>query len=223
MTFMKKVLIIVCILFASNLAKSQNINWAFMNDSLNQSVEATLSLDYGVTYGVGYNYVFNTMFPLALHGEISIPSGDNLLDDYKIKTGADLRLTQIGDVHIDVALMGITRSYTSDFVRIFNFGSEANLNIGYYRKHWYIGATISYDKAIVSNFKHTEDYKNNYPDVVDGWYEPESGGNIKFGGKLGGNIGKSGISLQAGLVKTEEFNSSPLIPFYASLGYAYNW
>ena len=79
---MKKVLIIVCLLVASKLAKSQNMNWALMNDSLNQSVEATLSLDYGITYGVGYNYVFNTMFPLALHGDVSIPSGENLLDDY---------------------------------------------------------------------------------------------------------------------------------------------
>ena len=220
---MKKVLIIVCLLVAFKLAKSQNMNWALMNDSLNQSVEATLSLDYGITYGVGYNYVFNTMFPLALHGDVSIPSGENLLDDYKIKTGAVLRLTQIGDVYVDAGLMGITRSYNSDFVRIFNFGSEANLNIGYYRKHWYIGANISYDKAIVSNFKHTDDYKNNFPEVVDGWYEPESGGNIKFGGKVGGNFGKNGIVLQAGLVKTEELNSSPLIPFYAGLGYTYNW
>ena len=106
---MKKVLIIVCLLVASKLAKSQNMNWALMNDSLNQSVEATLSLDYGITYGVGYNHVFNTMFPLALHGDVSIPSGENLLDDYKIKTGAVLRLTQIGDVYVDAGLMGIKK------------------------------------------------------------------------------------------------------------------
>jgi hypothetical protein len=95
--------------------------------------------------------------------------------------------------------------------------------IGYYRPKWFAAGEAGFDKAIVTDLKHTSAYKEQYPGVVDGWYEPSTGGNFYFGLQAGYSLKKHDIYIKAGKTLTEDFKSKPTIPFYAQLGYNFKF
>ena len=99
-----------------------------------------------------------------------------------------------------------------------NFGSDFSGIVGYYRTHWFVAGEVGFDKAIVTNFKHSELYKDQYPDVVDGWYEPATGGNFYYGLQAGFSFRKQDIYLRAGKILTQDYKTKPLIPYYGQLG-----
>ena len=59
-----------------------------------------------------------------------------------------------------------------------NFGSDLSSTIGYYKPKWFVATEVGFDKAIVTHFKHSDLFKEHFPDVKDGWYEPATGGNF---------------------------------------------
>ncbi len=77
---------------------------------------------------------------------------------------------------------------------------------------------VGFDKAIVTHFKPSNVYKQIYPGVQDGWYEPATGGNFNFGLLGGYSFRRSDISLKGGLLTIQSFSKLQL-PFYAQLGY----
>ena len=99
---------------------------------------------------------------------------------------------------------------------------------GYYQPHWHVAVEIGFDKAIVTHFKHSESFKQNvYALVQDGWYSPATGGNLTYGLQGGLSFKKMDVFLKAGRVITEDFTTTPQVPFYAQLGVDYrfltNW
>jgi hypothetical protein len=92
--------------------------------------------------------------------------------------------------------------------------------LGYYKPKWFVAGEVGFDKAIVTYFKHSETFKETiFTDVKDGWYEPSTGGNFLYGIQTGYSFNKSDITLNIGMVTTQDFKTTPLIPYYLMLGY----
>lgn len=213
---------ILLFLLISIYCKAQVINWE--NIDQKNVVSAGLGLEYGSIYGLGYGHKVEIgNFPIILNAEISIPFGEKKIDDFKTKIGGSIRILKFNNVNIGLKLNGIFRVYNNDYVRILNFGSDFSTTIGYYKPKWFAAAECGFDKAIVSHFKHTDLYKSNFPDVVDGWYEPSTGGNFYYGIQSGYSFKKHDITLRVGKILTQDFKTTPLIPYYLQLGYNYKF
>ena len=107
----------------------------------------------------------------------------------------------------------------NDFVRLVNFGSDMSGIVGYYRPKWFVAGEFGFDKAIVTHFRHSKAYKDQYPGVVDGWYEPATGGNLYYGLQAGFSFRKQDIFLRAGKILTQDYKTTPMVPIYGQLGY----
>ena len=90
---------------------------------------------------------------------------------------------------------------------------------GYYKPKWFVAGEAGFDKAIVTQFKHKDLYKQNFPSVKDGWYEPATGGNFYYGLQTGLSFRRNDIYLKAGKILAEDFSTKPMVPFYLQFGY----
>lgn len=217
---LKLIIIIVAFLFFQNKIAAQVINWENVFEHNKHLLHANAGAEYGVTAGLGYHHLIPVKkFPLLVGGEFSIPAGNELADDFKVKLGAQIRVAAFNHFQFSARVQGISRRYQNQSVRLFNFGSDFAGTLGYYHKHWSLGAEVGFDKAIVTNFKHSEWYKKNiYDNVQDGWYEPATGGNFYYGLQGGYSIKKVDVTLKAGKVLQQDFESQPLLSYYGQLG-----
>ena len=191
-----------------------------MKEENKHIVNANFGLEYGVIYGLGYGYQIKTrLFPIVVNVEYSFPSGNKILDDFKTKIGGQIRWIEFHDFQFSTKIHGVFRRYENDFVRLVNFGSDMSGIIGYYRPKLFVAGEVGFDKAIVTHFKHSKEYKDQYPDVVDGWYEPATGGNFYYGLQAGFSFRNQDICLRAGKILTQDFKTTPMVPFYGQLGY----
>ena len=216
---MKKIIFFLLILIASN-AKSITPNWSRLENTNRHLLEARFSWDYGVTYGIAYGYHFNLHFPMIANIEYSFPSGSKIFDDFKTKYGVQTCWINQGRFRASTNLQGVFRRYENNFVRLVDFGSDFSGTAGYYRNKWFVAGEAGFDKAISTNFKHSKSYRDQYPGVVDGWYEPATGGNFYYGLTTGYSFDKGDLSLKLGKVISQDFKVTPLIPFYLQLGYS---
>lgn len=199
---------------------AQTINWASLHDGKQHIVSANLGVEYGLIYGLGYGHQFKTrLFPIVVNAEYSFPSGNNIIDDFKAKIGSQIRWIEFHNFQFSTKIHGIFRRYENDFVRLVNFGSDLSGIAGYYRSKWFVAGEVGFDKAIVTHFKHSKKYKDQYLGVADGWYEPATGGNFYYGLQAGFSFRNQDIYLRAGKILTQDFKTSPMIPFYGQLGY----
>lgn len=218
MKFLKTLFTLVAAFFFVEKSYTQNINWKNLKKDDKHIATLFTGLEYGLVFGAGYGYQLKTKKPIILNIEFSTPSGNNLSDDFKTKLGGQVNLYKTKDFYFTAKAQGIFRRNENDFVRLQNFGSEISVTGGYYKRRWFTAIQIGFDKAIVTHFKHSDAYKQIYPDVKDGWYEPATGGNFNFGLLAGYTFKHSDIFLAAGKLTTQNF-SNPQLPFYAQLGY----
>lgn len=208
-----------CLAFSLPI-RAQVYNWGSLSPDNRHIVHAYLGVDFGLGWGLGYGYqIKNKVFPLVIDADFSTPMGDNLFDDFKTKAGIHIRWVSYKNVHFSTRIHGIFRRYSSDLVTILNFGSDIQGAIGYYRKHWFVAAEVGFDKAVINHFKHTDAYREQFPDVKDGWYLPSAGGNFYVGMEAGGSFGMHDLHLKGGYIVTQNFSNTPTIPFYLQLGY----
>ena len=219
-TTFKAILLIIAFSFSKNKMYAQAINWENISKQNEHLVHANAGTEYGITAGLGYHRLIAVKrFPLWIGGECSIPSGNQLADDFKVRLGAQIRIAALNHFQFSARIQGISRRYHNQSVRLFNFGSDFAGTFGYYRKNWFLGAEAGFDKAIITNFKHSEWYKRNiYNNVQDGWYEPATGGNFYYGLQGGFSMKKIDITIKAGKILQQDFKSQPLLPFYGQLG-----
>ncbi|MEN2415671.1 hypothetical protein [Flavobacterium mesophilum] len=208
-------------LFTSNILQSQTLNWQNLKPEEKHILNANTGWEYSFVYGLGYGYHLKTKLPIILESSFSIASGEVVFDDFKTKIGAQISLYQIQDFRFNAAIHAIYRRYANPLVTLQNFGTDASTTIGYYKPKWFVAGEFGFDQAIVTHFKHSEIYKEVYPDVKNGWFEPTTGGNVNFGIQGGYSFIKSDLTLRAGKVITEDFKTEPLIPFYLQIGYSY--
>lgn len=200
---------------------SQTINWARL-DSSKHIINANFGLDYSVSKGLAYAYKLNTKLPIVLSTNFSNPFGEKSFDDLKTKIGGQIGLLNKSNWVVSISVFGIYRKYQTNLVRLQNFGSETKGTIGYYRKKWFLATEIGFDKAIVTHFKHTQKYRDEiYSEVLNGWYEPSTGGNFYYGLSGGYSFKKFDITLDLGKVISQDFKTSPFLPFYLKLGINY--
>lgn len=215
---------IVAFIFMLSVAsvKSQTVNWAGLEEKTTHIINVNFGLDNGMVYGLGYGHLLNIkQFHLMVHIEYSFPSGNKLFDDHKTKIGADIMWFEFQNVRFSTKIQGVYRRYENSFVRLVNFGSDLSGSIGYYKSKWFAAAEIGFDKAIVTNFKHSAKYKDIFPAVVDGWYEPATGGIFYYGIQAGYSMTKHDVYLRGGNVLNQDFKTKPFTPFYAEIGYNY--
>lgn len=217
---MKNIIVAMIIAFSLStaLAKAQ-VNWSALNKETSHLLNVNVGVEYGLTYGVGYGYHLKTKMPILLNVEYSFPSGSKLTDDFKTKFGAQVNVLELNRFRLSAKVYGLFRRYQNNYVRIANFGSDVALSFGLYQKRWFVAAEAGFDKAIVSNFKHSDLFKQNFPAVQDGWYEPATGGNFYYGVQGGYSFGRHDIYLKAGLVTQQDFKTKPTVPIMAQLGY----
>ncbi len=197
---------------------SQTINFNNLKKVDRHIATIHTGLDYGLVLGAGYGYQLKSRMPIVLNSEISVPFGEKRFDDFKSKLGGQIRLFKINKFHFSAKAQAIFRQNENDFVRLQNFGAEVSGTVGFYKRRWFAALEAGFDKAIVTHLKHTNMYKQMYPAVKDGWYEPATGGNYNYGFLGGYSFKNSDLFFKAGLLATQNFEK-PQFPFYAQLGY----
>ena len=212
-------LVIAALVLFINPLSAQTINWASLKKENKHIIHTNVGVAYGMNYGIGYGYqVKNKWFPAMVDVEYSFPSGDKIFDDFKVKIGGQIRWIEYRNFRFSTGIHGVFRRYGNDFVRLVNFGSDISGVVGYYRTKWFVAGEVGFDKAIVTNFKHTKAYKDQFPGVADGWYEPATGGNFNYGLQAGYSFSKCDVNIKAGKLLTQDFKTQPTIPFYVQLG-----
>lgn len=215
---MKYILIAAGLCLAAWNAAAQTVNWAALKTDQRHLVHLETGLDFGVKYQLGYSHQLHTKRPALLHIEQSHFAGDRLLEDFATRTGVQVNWIQTGDFHISTDVRGVFRRFENSLVRLANFGCDVSGAVGYYRPKWFVALEAGFDKAIVTNFKHSDDYREDFPGVQDGWYEPATGGNFRYGTRIGLSVRKVDLYLKAGNLITQDFKTRPFVPFYGDLG-----
>ncbi|WP_281231505.1 hypothetical protein [Flavobacterium gelatinilyticum] len=219
---MKAILLVITFLlslFTSHHSQAQTLNWENLKKEEKHILNINAGWDYSFVYGLSYGYHLNSKIPIVLESSISFASGEVIFDDFKTKIGGQINVYKIDNFRFNAAIHGIYRRYGNPLVTLQNFGADASTTIGYYKPKWFLAGEFGFDKAIVTHFEHTRIYKEVFPEVRNGWYEPTTGGNFNFGIQGGYSFRKSDLILRAGKVITEDFKTAPLIPFYLQLGY----
>lgn len=209
----------LALLFIGRAGFSQTLNWASLSPDQRHVTNVHMGFDFGFTYGLGYGYHLKTKMPIVLNAEHAHPVGGRVLDDFKTKVGAQVRVFQRNDFRFTARVQGVFRRYQNDLVRQVNFGSDMAATLGYYRPAWFVAGEFGFDKAIVTHFKHSDLFREDFAQVKDGWYEPALGGNFYFGIQTGLSLGKNDLTLKAGKVIQQDFKTSPTVPAYVQLGY----
>lgn len=200
---------------------AQEYSWASFKPDQKHITNLSTGLDNGVVFGAGYGYKLNIKKLIILNIEYSLPAGKNLLDDHKIKLGGQMNVVTFKNFRLTTKVYGIYRRYENSLVHMTNFGTYLGGNLGYYKEQFFIALEFGFDKAIVTYFNHSNNYKENFPDVIDGWYEPATGGNYNYGLIVNYSFCKLNIYAKAGKLIAEDFKTDPFLPFYATIGCNY--
>ena len=216
----KKSLLIAFLALVVSPAGAQTLNWESLKKQDQHILNINLSGEHGLGYGVGYGYqVRNKFIPVLINAEFSAPFGEVLLDDFKIKLGGQVRWAKFRSFQFSTRTFSVFRRYENDFGRLLNFGCDLSGVAGYYRPKWFAAAEIGFDKAVVTHFKHSQTYKDQYAQAVGGWYQPSTGGAFRYGLQAGFSAGKHDIYLRGGRVLNQDFKTKPIMPYYAQIGY----
>lgn len=220
--FYISLMVLICTIIPGNM-NSQVINWGSLKSGDRHMINVNAGYDYGLVFGAGYGYQIHVLVPAVLQVEYSFPSGKNIIDDFKSKIGIRIRFLRVNNFQFAGNIQGVYRRNQNDFVRIQNFGSDLSAHIGYYRRHWLVAGEIGFDKAIITHLKHSNYYKEIYPEVEDGWFGPPTGGNFRYGLVGGVSMGQHDITIKAGRMLVQDFRSKPTIPLYGQLGYNFRF
>lgn len=203
-------------------AQGQNISWGAVDSTQQVYVHGSLGVEYAMTYGFGGGYLIEAgPFTMLADISFSMPFGEDLFDDKKIKAGGNILWVSYAHWAFSTPVHAVFRTVENNYVQMVNFGSDMSAVAGYYRKHWFIAGEVGFDKAIATRFQHTEQYQGIYPQVVDGWHEPDTGGNFYYGVQLGVTYKQLTLGGSAGKLLQEDFTSKPMLPFYGSVSLSY--
>jgi hypothetical protein len=219
----KKCLLIGTLIFIIiQNTNAQTNNWRRL-DSVKNIARLYGGLDYGIVYGLHYGRIIKTKniiwIPFA---DVSLPLGNNPVDDYKFKVGTTAKVFQYKSWIASVDVSIINRQNKNPFVRMHSLGSESGFQIGYYKSKWFVNFNFSTDNSLTTHLKHSDAYKGNYSGVKDGWYQ-NTANNFSIGGNLGVSFGRSDITLKLGQIFTQNFKTKPSLPIYIQIGYNYKF
>ncbi|MFN0034562.1 MAG: hypothetical protein ACKVUS_05800 [Saprospiraceae bacterium] len=199
-------------------ACTQNINWQAFKPEQKHIAHFQTGWDYGLTFGLGYGLKFNTKMPVLANIEYSAPVGGKPLDDFKVRMGGQIELLRWSGLSLTAKAYCPFRRFENNQVRLLNFGGEVSGVVGFYRRRWFLAGEFGFDKAIVTHIRHSRSAQENYPGIQDGWYLP-TGGNYFYGLQTGFSFRANELSLKAGKLATQGWDTAPFIPLFAQLTY----
>ena len=215
----KHLLSLLVLLLAGTTASlnAQVLNWQNLSREQRHLVHVNAGMEYALVYGAGYSFHPATRRQLLLGLDISLPVGKQVFDDLKVRTGLQLELYKLNNLHLSGQIKAIYRRYENPIVQLDNFGSETGLTLGYYRRRWFVAADGNFDKAIVTHFKHSAAAREDFPGITNGWFVPTAG-NLQYGIQAGFSLKQADITLKAGKIVSQDFKHAPMVPYYAQLG-----
>jgi len=178
----------------------------------------TVGLDPAVVTAVGYGHTQTILGrPTQVGLEAGVAGGGFDVRDFRVRLGGDVALLRWRDVQLTGRLAFVTRGTRNTIYRAVSMGADAGGTLGVYRQGWFAAGEVRFDKAIITHLSHTTWYRRNiYPDAKDGWYLT-TGGTWEFGGVTGVTLGRTEVSLRAGIPRTQG-GRHLVTPVYASLG-----
>lgn len=210
---MKKHIICLTIALCAGFAsKAQEVNWRSFNAPYKHLVSVNFGADYGTYYGLAYGYKLPGRLPVVLGTAISVPFGNYLLDDWKVKISGQSELWHNDQFSLGIQPGILVRRYQSDAARLYNISADLTTTFGYYRPAWGVAAEVNFDKTLSTHIKHNM-LKDYYPEIRDGWYGA-TGGNFKFGMKGNYSFQTWSIFMKAGKVFAQDFKDNPTLPFF---------
>lgn len=214
----KLVAMMIMIIAVAEVSHSQDVNWRSLREDQRNIIRFNVGFDYGVTAQVGYSRSFTLIRPVLLGLDYSFPMGSVLLDDFKVRLGGQVEVVQIGGFSATVRILSNFRRYQNSLVRILSFGSDFAAVAGYYEPTWHAAGEFGFDKSIVSEFKHSDVMKANFPAIRDGWYIP-TGGHYYYGIQTGKTIGETfDLSLRLGATSAQFDDENAVLPYYLQIG-----
>jgi hypothetical protein len=216
---MKKIITITFVLMIFAISSAQDINWKSINSGQNSLATFKFGYDFGVTAQLGYGRFMNIYNPVLLSVDFSIPMGNKLFDDFKIRYGGYIELYEKNNFAVTAKVLGNFRRYQTTMVRIASLGADLSALAGYYKPTWHAAAEVGFDKAISSHLKHSEEMREiAYADIKDGWYR-WTGGNWHYGIQGSKTVGRSyEITIQLGVTNAEGNDEDAILPFFFQLG-----
>ena len=208
----------IALLGVATSACAQTINWQAFQPEQKHLIHLQTGWDYSMNFGFGYARKFDTKLPFIANIEYSFPAGERLFDDFKVRIGGQVEVLRVGGFSFTAKAYCPIRRYENSLVRLFNFGSEFSGVAGFYRQKWFVAGEFGFDKAIVTHVKHSERALDNYAGLEGGWYVP-TGGNWFYGLQTGFSFGGNDITLKAGKVTTQGWETEPFIPYFAQVAY----
>ncbi|MDX2362196.1 MAG: hypothetical protein QNK23_15415 [Crocinitomicaceae bacterium] len=216
---MKNILTITIALFAlMQNTQAQNINWRSIGENQQNIVSLSTGYDYSLMVQTDYYRVINTFRPIAVGANFSIPMGKTVFDDFKIEYGGLIEVYEIRDFSFTAGVMGNFRQHKTGFVTMSSFGLDLSATIGYYRPKWHVAIEGGFDKAISTHLKHSDEMREIYPGIADGWMTA-TGGNFYYGIQGSKTIGERfDINLRAGFTNAQFKDMNAVLPYYAQIG-----
>lgn len=220
---MKIIITVLVLILSIYTTNAQQINWKSLDDNQYHLVYSNFGYDFGITAQTGYGYKLKTFRTILFNADCSFPMGKNLVDDLKMRLGSQIEVFDFHNFILTAKVYTIFRRYANRYVDMSSLGAEFSALIGYYRKTWHIAGEFGFDKSIVTYLKHSEDMKEHFPTITDGWFFP-SGGHFFYGLQGSKTIGKNiDLSLRLGFIQAQNKDVNTLLPYYAQLGFTWRF
>ena len=215
------ILLLVLINFPS-VVKSQDYNLSTI-ENVNHIGRAFIGINSGIVYGLHYAKPSQlkkiTYIPFI---ESSLPMGKTLFDDNKLEIGSSVIVLNRKFWKLSYDLSLLHRQNKNPFVNMQSFGYNTGVKFGYYRQKCFGNIEISNENAFMTHLKHTEVYKGNYLNVVDGWYQ-NTANYLMFGFGIGYSFKKMDITLHYNKEYTFNLKNTPTVPFNIIVGFNYKF
>ena len=208
----------IIMMTVSEVSVSQSINWRAVREDKPNIVQLNAGYDFGVTTQLGYYRTFTMIKPAMVGLDFSLPMGNSLLDDFKVRLGGQVEVVEFHGFSAAIKISSVFRRYQTELVRIVSFGSDFAVLAGYCTPTWSVGGEFGFDKSITSQIKNSEIMRAYFPAIKDGWYVP-TGGHYYYGIQGGKTIGESfDLSLRLGATRAQFDDENAVLPLYLQMG-----
>ncbi|MEW5799335.1 MAG: hypothetical protein AB1728_10035 [Bacteroidota bacterium] len=216
---MKKILLaLIIIAVLSEYSYPQSINWRSLDHGQTNIMQFNFGYDFGTSSQVSYNRYIDGFRHIILGLDYSLPMGNIVLDDFKVRYGAQIEIAEWEGFSVTAKIYSNFKRHKTALVRTITFGSDFTVVAGYYRPTWYAALEYGFDKSIISHFRHSEIMKENIPAIKDGWYIP-TGGHHYYGIQGSKTLGEMfDLSVRLGQTKAQFNDEDAVLPIYLQLG-----
>lgn len=217
---MKHILLIIVMVFVSKSSiSSQSLNWNSVETMKGSQMYLNVGYDFGMTTQLGFAVKLKTEKPILLLTDISLPMG-NQLNDYKFSFGTQLLVYSRNSLRTSIQYLSILRRYETNLVRQVGIGQLLSMTTGIYKEGWSLAFDLGYDASVVSHLRHSDEMREVYLNIQDGWYR-NTGGQWHVGVQTSKTLGqKMELNLKVGTTNARGKDMNALLPVYFDLGLA---